>query len=609
MKMQLFVKNIISVKTIISFKTIIVGGLSLLLVGCGSTAIDASVKEGVKNHAVQQAQQGDNLSPVASYLAASFSRDDLQIRRSINYYNTIGMDNLSPSVSADVMQYQLILGMSDDATASARRIYNDTTARLIDRVDASMVLSASAIGQGDYSRAVEVLNLTPRGELSKIGYAFMKAWSYVGMDDYPSAHATLSPLHNSPDIQVLARIHSSYIYARRGDYEQAYAVIAKIQRAPESIMRHKLQLLGLLGRWADAGRILTQFKGQGLPLPQDLVASVKNKSPVPFKSLSPMGRVGQSLLELSQSLGTFNAYLGLVYAQKARLAGMDNLDDAWFDTYIARMLGNMGAVDDAIVQLKQKKAQIPADEKSNSHVSIKVLLVDLYRKIDDHDSAIAVLDSLRDMYDCEPTIWELYGDIYNKQKRYRDAQNAYTQALACVENSENDKGAWVLYFKLGDAFASEKKWDETESNLAIAHRLSPNNALILNYLGYMWIEQGKNTDEALNMIKKSLTLDPDNGATVDSLGWAYYQLGRYDDAIVQLEKATDMEKNEPVVIDHLGDAYWRAGRKREAVYQWQRVLDLHENNPRVQDEVKAIRKKLVHGLPPIPSQSVEKKSP
>ena len=593
----------------LSVKNMILGALSLVLVGCGSTAKDASVQQSIQNQPVAQAksqQDGGSaqLSPVASYLAASFSRDDLQIRHSIDYFNAIGMDNLPPSVYADVMQYQLILGKTNDATQSAQRVYNDTNARPIDRVDASMVLSAHAIGQADYSRSVDVLSLKPRRELAKIGYAFMKSWSYVGMNDYKSAHAILDPLHSSPDVQVLARIHSSYMYARRGDYEQAYAVIAKIQRAPESIMRHKLQLLGLLGRWDDAVKILGQFKGQGLSLPQDLVASVKGKSPVPFKPLSPMARVGQSLLELSQSLSTFNSYLGLVYAQKARLSGMDSLGDAWFDTYMARMLGEMGAVDDAIAQLKAKQSNSTGSKTSVGDVSIKVLLVELYRKIDDHDSAISVLDSLRDVYDCEPTIWELYGDIYNKQKRYGDAQNAYAEALSCIENSQTQKSAWVLYFKLGDAFASEKKWDKTETNLAIARTLFPENALILNYLGYMWIEQDKNTSDALDMIKKSLELDPDNGATVDSLGWAYYQLGRYDDAIVQLERATDMEKNEPVVIDHLGDAYWRAGRKREAIYQWQRVLDLHENNPRVRDEVKAIRKKLIHGLPPI-----EKKSP
>ena len=213
--------------------------------------------------------------------------------------------------------------------------------------------------------------------------------------------------------------------------------------------------------------------------------------------------------------------------------------------------------------------------------------------------ALVVLGYMDKFYPCQPTIWELYGDIYNGQKEYASAQDAYGKALSCIEDSKTKQGAWVLYFKRGDAYASEKKWSETESDLEIALSLSPNNSLILNYLGYMWIEQGKNTDEALAMIKKSLRLDPDNGATVDSLGWAYYALGRYDDAVVQLEKAVRMEKNDPIVTDHLGDAYWRVGRKREAVYQWQRVIDLHADNPVVRDEVAKIRLKLENGLPDV----------
>lgn len=575
----------------------------------GTAVQGTQVAKKTENQAIADTS---DLSPVTSYLAASFSRDDLQIRNSITYLKTVGDENLSASLRADLMQYQLILGAMDEAVATAYKVYNNKDGRLTDRVDASMVLAAHAIGQADYARALSFLDLQPQRELSKIGTIFMKSWSHVGNNDYQRAHAVLSPLHDSPDVQVLARIHSSYMYARRGNYQQAYDVIAKIERAPEGILRHKLQLLGWLNRWDEAEKILTQFKRQGLSLPPDLVSSIAHKTPIAFKSLAPMARVGQSFLELSQSLSGFHAYLGLVYAQKARLAGMESLDDAWFDSYMARLLGEMGAIDDAIFQLQHinnsqhnaTKDQAPPQDTAGN-ISIKILLVELYRKIENYDGALTVLDSLRDIYSCEPSIWELYGDIYNRQKRYGDAQDAYTEALDCIENSETQQGAWVLYFKRGDAFASEKKWDKTEPDLQIAHRLSPDNALILNYLGYMWIEQNKNTDQALEMIKKSLTLDPDNGATVDSLGWAYYQLGRYEEAIVQLERATDMEKNEPVVTDHLGDAYWRVGRKREAIYQWQRVLDLHENNPRVRDEIKAIRKKLIDGLPPIPPKNAE----
>ena len=97
---------------------------------------------------------------------------------------------------------------------------------------------------------------------------------------------------------------------------------------------------------------------------------------------------------------------------------------------------------------------------------------------------------------------------------------------------------------------------------------------MLNYLGFSWVDRGEHLLEAKAMIEKAAAARPDSGAIIDSLGWAYFKLGDYQNAVAQLERAVSLEAADPDINDHLGDAYSRVGRVVEARYQWQRVLTL-----------------------------------
>jgi Flp pilus assembly protein TadD, contains TPR repeats len=119
---------------------------------------------------------------------------------------------------------------------------------------------------------------------------------------------------------------------------------------------------------------------------------------------------------------------------------------------------------------------------------------------------------------------------------------------------------------------------------------------VLNYLGYSWVDQGQNLDEGVRMIKRSVEQRPDDGYIVDSLGWAWFRLGKYDDAVKQLERAVELKPVDPTINDHLGDAYWRVGRTLEAKFQWSHAKDLKPE----EDELKKIEAKIQNGLPAAP---------
>jgi Flp pilus assembly protein TadD len=101
------------------------------------------------------------------------------------------------------------------------------------------------------------------------------------------------------------------------------------------------------------------------------------------------------------------------------------------------------------------------------------------------------------------------------------------------------------------------------------------------------------------MLKKAVALRPEDGYIVDSLGWVYYRLGRFEEAVEELEIAIELRPNDPVINDHLGDAYWQVGRRHEARYQWQRALSFKPEA----DQVAPIQAKLQNGLKKDPSDS------
>jgi Flp pilus assembly protein TadD len=104
-----------------------------------------------------------------------------------------------------------------------------------------------------------------------------------------------------------------------------------------------------------------------------------------------------------------------------------------------------------------------------------------------------------------------------------------------------------------------------------------------------------NLEDGLEMIRKAVELKPDDGYIVDSLGWAYFRMNRFDEAVTELERAAELMAGDATINDHLGDAYWRVGRKLEAVFQWNQALELKPEEA----EIPKIKAKIENGLPPL----------
>jgi tetratricopeptide (TPR) repeat protein len=149
-----------------------------------------------------------------------------------------------------------------------------------------------------------------------------------------------------------------------------------------------------------------------------------------------------------------------------------------------------------------------------------------------------------------------------------------------------------IRFLRGAAYETLDRVPEAEAELWAAHQAAPDDATILNYLGYLWVDRGLRVEQGAEMIARAFAAEPENGNIQDSLGWAQYRQGQYEQAVETLEAAVAKEPANAEINGHLGDAYWKVGRRREAGFQWARVLTL-DPEP---DERAAAEAKLSIGL-------------
>jgi tetratricopeptide (TPR) repeat protein len=179
------------------------------------------------------------------------------------------------------------------------------------------------------------------------------------------------------------------------------------------------------------------------------------------------------------------------------------------------------------------------------------------------------------------------GNILRSHDQYKEAASVYTEALTRLGPAAH---AWTLYYSRGVALERQGDWTAAEADLRKALILQPDQADVLNYLGYSLVDRGERLPEALTLIKRAAALRPKDGFIVDSLGWAYFRLGNFKDAESTLEQAVELRPGDAEINDHLGDAYWQGGRREEARLQWRRALSLKPEA----GVAKAIEAKLDH---------------
>jgi tetratricopeptide (TPR) repeat protein len=167
-------------------------------------------------------------------------------------------------------------------------------------------------------------------------------------------------------------------------------------------------------------------------------------------------------------------------------------------------------------------------------------------------------------------VYVALAQMNTRLKRWADAEAALNKAERLSTKPEDKQ---YVAFLRGSTYERQKKYDEAEAEFRKVLAAEPQSAITLNYLGYMNADRGVRLEESLNYIKQAVSLEPGNGAYLDSLGWAYFRLGKYDLAEENLNKASQHMGSDPSVQEHLGDLYQKTGRLKLAAAHWERALE------------------------------------
>ena len=197
------------------------------------------------------------------------------------------------------------------------------------------------------------------------------------------------------------------------------------------------------------------------------------------------------------------------------------------------------------------------------------------------------------------------GNILRVRKQFVECADAYSRGIETLPNPQ--KANWLIFYFRGICHERSKQWPSAEADFKRALELFPDQAHVLNYLGYSWIDQGVNLDEGMRMIRRAVEQRPDDGYIVDSLGWAYYRIHNYEEAVKHLERAVELKPEDPTINDHLGDAYWKVGRTLEASFQWAHARDLKPEPDDLKKIVEKIRTGLIDDAVPAETAKAAKK--
>lgn len=205
------------------------------------------------------------------------------------------------------------------------------------------------------------------------------------------------------------------------------------------------------------------------------------------------------------------------------------------------------------------------------------------------------VEYLKDKYQKikSPSLYEIFdfAEFLKNNENYDDSIKYYSQLLSLIDKKHN------LYAQVldgrGIAYERTNQWDKAEVDLLGSLQSSPNDAYVINYLAYSWIEKGKNIEKALTMLRKANELRPNDGYIIDSLGWALFKLKRFKEAKNYLELAVQYMASDPVVNDHYADSLWMNNQSLQARYYWNYVLKLEKTEDKLKEEIK---QKLLFGL-------------
>lgn len=454
----------------------------------------------------------------------------------------------------------------------------DRAVVLSDRMDeaagstelSSMVERAKLAHRGDWTGLLAALDRdSTSDDEADLLDGMLRAWALLGAGRASDALAAFEEMTKMRSVTPMVNYHLALARAMVGDYEGAETLLSD-----RAVGDHLLgvtalsQALAQLERRDEAIEVLEKVQGlDAEPQLKALREQLQSGEPVAFDVVrTPADGIAQVFLTFATALASSPdpEPLALIHARLA----------AWLspDTGETRLM---------VAQLLQERLQFDLAEPEFEALRrigevrpvAELSRIDALSRADRQAEAEKAALSLTAGYPDLPQAWIALGDLLRQQEKFAQAVPAYDKALTLLKDAP-DEARWFPLYARGIALERSGQFDRAEEDLLAAIEINPEQASLLNYLGYSWIDRNVQLDRALELIEKAVELSPHDGYILDSLAWAYFRLGRFAEAVEPMEQAIATMASDPLVNDHLGDIYWMVDRHREAEIQWKRALSL-----------------------------------
>jgi tetratricopeptide (TPR) repeat protein len=568
-----------------------IGALPVILSSFGrcvaGSALAAFLAAATTPLAAQQtsALQSSAISASGSYLAARHAGQQRDAAAAAAYYRAaLKRDPNNGELLDRVFLAFLVDGEVDEAVKFAERVAqadkNDRVARL--------VLGVNSLKRKQYAPARRDLAQSIRGPITDLTATLLSAWSSLGANDSKGAIAAIDHLAGPEWYAIFKDLHAGLIYDVAGNQKEAGKRLERAYKLDSTALR----VVQAYGSWVSRNRspkdAMTVFETFDKTLPRhplvvEAMDKLKAGEKLPPLVANVQAGAAEALYGLGASLGRRGGEdLGLVYLQLSLFLSPNHP--------LALL-----SLADLYESLKKPELAIKIYDRvppsSPLHRNAAIQMAANLDSLDRADEAQKHLEALIKQNPDDLEAIMALGNVLRGHKKFAECANVYSKGVSTIQKPE--KANWVVFYFRGICHERSKQWAKAEADLMKALELFPDQPHVLNYLGYSWIDQGIKLDEGMEMIKKAVQQRPDDGYIVDSLGWAYYRLGNYEEATKQLERAIELKPEDPTINDHLGDAYWRIGRVLEARFQWAHARDLKPDA----EELPKIEEKLKEGLP------------
>lgn len=551
---------------IILKKTVIIG-ICLFVIACAfSTKYTSYMHKDAADRAVSASESAKSARKIpetadfGAYLAALQARENKDVDKASYYYGkALKGDPNNEKLLAEAYLVSAFAGDMGRFMQTAQALENQKG------YYAPMAVLALRMKTQDYEKVLAQTQKADPNDMSGLLYPLARAWAYVGLKQYDKAYKALAPIKKDGDLWPLYLYNEALIGAAAGDIkraDKAFVGLSDVEvPAITSMLAIRKFYIGQ-NKWNNKNPLFEKYYQtirENPSLTEVLIGRADE-----FDIQTPAQGLAESFYIVSTVAGKQSKAPETALLFNA-LALYLNPTSAVYKIWGAEQFEN--------IEYYAQANRLYDSIKNESDI-IKFKMALNHMLLNEYESAEKLLSEIYAHQPNDRMLLGVLGDLYRDQMRFDKAVSFYTKAIRLQRAAKDDAALGkTLFSRAGvyDAMGWQKK---AEDDLIEANALLADDALMLNYLGYMWLDSDKNISQAVDLIKKAHELAPDEPHIIDSLAWAYYKRGDYETALGYAEQSADLLPYSSMVQSHLGDIYKALGRAREASYQYHKALEL-----------------------------------